>query len=144
MAGTKPRSVNLCKTEAGRKGPQTLSKDVPQRSLLPGRRCHDVRKQPQVAPGKVQVEYLELLIPGKDCPPLAQLPRAVVQSPALEGFESHVDVAPGDVGQWCLGCAGKWFDSMILDNFSSLNDSVIYSCVSTAESPPSTYSVHPP
>ena len=32
--------------------------------------------------------------------PLAQLPRAVVEFPSLEGFKSREDVALGDMGQW--------------------------------------------
>lgn len=38
--------------------------------------------------------------------PCHRWPRAVLESPALGGFHSHVDVAPGDVVQWAGGTAG--------------------------------------
>jgi len=41
--------------------------------------------------------------------PWPRLPRAVVESPSLEGFKNHVDVAPGDmVEQAWWGWFGGW------------------------------------
>ena len=50
------------------------------------------------------------------------LPRDVVQSPHLEAFQNHVDVALRDV---VGGHGGVRVGSEILEGFSSLNDSVI-------------------
>ena len=43
----------------------------------------------------------------------------------LEGFKSCVDVALGDRGQWWPGQRLEWLDSMLLEGFSSPNNSVI-------------------
>jgi len=41
--------------------------------------------------------------------PWPRLPRAVVESPSLEGFKNHVDVALGDmVEQAWWGWVGGW------------------------------------
>ena len=55
---------------------------------------------------------------------MAQLHREVVQSPSLEVFQSHVDVA---LRMWSVGMVGMgWrLDQVILEVFSNLNDSVI-------------------
>jgi len=52
------------------------------------------------------------------------LPRDVVQSPHLEAFQNHVDVALRDVvgGHGEMGCC---LDVSILEVFSNLNDSVV-------------------
>lgn len=47
-----------------------------------------------------------------NCPALAQLPRGVVKSPSLEGFNRLVDVALGDIVER--------FDLALSEGFSSL------------------------
>ena len=49
-----------------------------------------------------------------------RLPRAVVESPSLEGVKNRVDVALGD-----MVVLGGWLDSMISEVFSNLNDFMI-------------------
>lgn len=76
-----------------------------QRLLLVGQE-QDKGKWPQAVPGEAQVGYWEQFLHGIGCPALAQLCRAGVEPPSLEGFKSPVDVALGDVGQhFGLGCA---------------------------------------
>lgn len=53
---------------------------------------------------------------------MAQLPVVVVESPSLEVYRSHGDVALRDV---VGGHGGVRVGSEILEGFSSLNDSVI-------------------
>lgn len=49
-----------------------------------------------------------------------------MESPPLEGFKSHVDMAPGDMCQWWpWQCWGEWLGSMILKSFSNSSNSVI-------------------
>lgn len=50
-------------------------------------------------------------------------PGTVVESPFLEGIQSPVDVAPGDVvGDGTGSAGGGW---MVWEGFSNLNNSVI-------------------
>ena len=55
---------------------------------------------------------------------MAQLHREVVQSPSLEVFQSHVDVA---LRTWSVGTVGVgwWLDQVILEVFPNLNGSMI-------------------
>ena len=50
-----------------------------------------------------------------------RLPRAVLESPALEGWTDGHEV----LRTWGSARGGLWLDSLILRVFSSLNDSVI-------------------
>lgn len=50
-------------------------------------------------------------------------PRAVVESPFLEEFKIHVDVALGDTDQWWPWGMGG-FDN--ISSFSNLNNSLIF------------------
>ena len=52
-----------------------------------------------------------------------RLPREVVESPSLEVFQNHVDVA---LRTWSAGMVGVgwWLDQVILKVFSNLHDSV--------------------
>ena len=55
---------------------------------------------------------------------LAQLPKEVVGSPSLEVFQNHGDVALRDVVSG-HGGGGLTLDKVILEGFSSFNDSMI-------------------
>jgi len=55
---------------------------------------------------------------------VAKLPREVVQSPSLEVLKNHVDVALRDVVSG-HGGGGLTLDKVILEGFSSFNDSMI-------------------
>jgi len=83
-----------------------------------------MREWPQVLPGEVQVGYQEELILQKSGEAVAQLPREVVQSPSLEVLKNHVDVALRDVVSG-HGGGGLTLDKVILEGFSSFNDSMI-------------------
>jgi len=54
-----------------------------------------------------------------------RLPREVAESPSLEVFQRHVDVALGSWFSGGLGSVMFTLDSMILKVFSNLNDSMI-------------------
>jgi len=47
--------------------------------------------------GSFRLDIGKNLFPERVVRPWTRLPRAVVESPSLEGFKNHVDVAPGDM-----------------------------------------------
>lgn len=57
--------------------------------------------------------------------PWQRLHKAVVKSPSLVEFKSHVDVASGTCLVVVLAVLMEWLDSVILGDFSILSDSVI-------------------
>jgi len=64
----------------------------------------DTRIWPQVASEEVQIGYLEKVLSERAVRHRTRLPRAVVESPSLEGFRKRVDVALGDMvyqARWC-------------------------------------------
>ena len=69
------------------------------RALLPGNRDRRRGNGLRLGQGRLRVDF-EKIPSWKGGQALAQLPRAVLESPSLEGFNSHVDVALGDMGEW--------------------------------------------
>ncbi|NWT17909.1 KCNH7 protein, partial [Vireo altiloquus] len=57
-------------------------------AVLPGNRDRRRGNSLRLGQGRLRVD-IGKIPPRKDCPALAQLPRAVVESPLLEGFKSH-------------------------------------------------------
>lgn len=71
--------------------------------LLPGNRDKSRGKMPQAVPGEGQSGYWGKLHRNSD--QALELPRAVVESPPLKGFNRCFDVAVGDMGYGGLGSA---------------------------------------
>ena len=63
----------------------------------------DGLKQPQ---GRFRLDIGKNVFTGRVVRPWPRLPRAVVESPSLEGFRNCVDVALGDMVQQAWGCWG--------------------------------------
>jgi len=57
--------------------------------------------------------------------PWPRLPRAVGESPSLEGFKHRVDVALGDMVEQAWWGGVGWLDLVISEVFPNLDDSVI-------------------
>lgn len=59
--------------------------------------------------------------------PWHRLPRAVLESPSLTGFKTHVDVVHGDIGQWkpSLTVLQEQWHPVILEGLSNPNGSMI-------------------
>ena len=68
------------------------------RALLAGNRDRRRGNGLRLGQGRLRVGNREISS-WKSCPALAQLPRAVLEIPSLQGFKSHEDVALGDMGQ---------------------------------------------
>lgn len=66
--------------------------------LVPSHKQQGKRERPEGEPGQVQTGYEERFLQRMGCPAIAQLPRTAVQSSSLEGFKTHMHVAPGDRG----------------------------------------------
>jgi len=54
-----------------------------------------------------------------------RLPRKAAESPSLEAFKKTCRCGPSEYGLAGMVVLGGWLDSMILEVFSNLNDSMI-------------------
>jgi len=66
----------------------------------------EIPARSQAASGEVQIGYWEKFFTGRAVRRWPRLPRAVGESPSLEGFKHRVDVALGDMVQQAWGCWG--------------------------------------